>query len=59
LKVLYFFIFENLVFLIFSEHLAFLEVKLYMDIAWRVRPFDIPNEIKIFQIKSRITQTVI
>jgi len=58
---IFFYVFENLVYFIlfiFLEHLAFSKVKLYLNIAWRVRPFDIPKEVKIFQINSRMTRAV-
>jgi len=36
----------------------FLKLNLILDIAWRVWPFDIPNEIKVFRINSHMKRAV-
>jgi len=46
-------------FLILEKICVFENLNFILDIAWHVWLFDIPNKIKIFQIESRITRTVI
>jgi len=45
-------------FLILAETWCFRKLNFILDIAWRVWPFDIPNEIKVFRINSYMTRVV-
>ena len=46
-------------FLILEKNCVLKNLNFILNIAWRVWPFDIPNEIKNFQIESRISRTII